>query len=100
VSADPVGPPVVFLILGFASMLASLALGVVGGRQAHVGGYVLGALFPILIIGVFRRLDLARRRSPYYVPQGLVGLLVTVLGVGAVALAAVHIWAIATDLAS
>ena len=99
-STDPVGPPVVFLILGFASVVASAALALVGGRQAHIGGYILGSLVPILIIGVFRRLDLARRRSPFYVPQSLVSLIVPVLAVAAVALAAVHIWAIATELAS
>ena len=99
-STDPVGPPVVFLILGFACVVASAVLALVGGRQAHIGGYVLGSLVPILIIGVFRRLDLARRRSPFYEPLGLVSLIVPLLAGAAVVLAAVHVWAVATELAS
>lgn len=96
---EPVGPPLIVLGLGFASLVASLALAVSSGTQVHVGGYILGALVPILVIGAFRRLDLTRRKSPYYVARGAVRLMILGLAVGAVLAAVLHVWPIATELA-
>ena len=95
-----VGPPVLLLALGFASVLASLPLITAEGIPVHVVGYVAGALIPILIIGLVRRVDLSRRRSPYYVPRSFFPPALVVLAIAAVIAAGLHVWPIATELAS
>lgn len=95
-----VGPPLLLLALGFASVLVSLPLVAADGIPAHVVGYVTGVLIPILIIGLVRRVDLDRRRSPYYVPRPIVQPALVTLAVAAVVAAGLHIWPIATELAS
>ena len=95
-----VGPPLLLLVLGYASVLASLPLIGADGVGIHVAGYVAGALIPILIIGLVRRVDLKRRRSPYYVPRGYLQPALVLLAVAAVIAAGLHVWPIATELAS
>ncbi len=95
-----IGPPVLLLLLAFASVLVSLPLIVLDGAPAHVVGYVTGALVPILLIGFFRRVDLDRRRSPGYRARGFVRPTLAVLAVSAVVAAGLHVWPIATELAS
>src|SRR3954468_1593951 len=64
---DPVGPPMVILGAGFALGAASILLLLAGGGSVlHLVGYLTGSVIPVLLIGVFRRSDLDRRRSPYY----------------------------------
>jgi hypothetical protein len=100
-SAEPtkVGPPLLLVALGFASVLVSLPLIVVEGIPAHVIGYVTGALIPILVIGFVRRVDLDRRRSPYYEPRSILQPALVALAIGAVVAAGLHMWPIATELA-
>lgn len=95
-----VGPPLLLVALGFLSVLVSLPLITADGIPAHVVGYVAGALIPILIIGVVRRVDLTRRRSPYYVPRSVLPPALVVLAIAAVVAAGLHVWPIATELAS
>lgn len=99
-STGRVGPPVLLLILAFASVLVSLPLIALDGVPAHVLGYVTGALVPILLIGFFRRVDLDRRRSPSYQAKGFVGPALALIAVSAVVAAGLHVWPVATDLAS
>ncbi len=98
--ATAVGPPLSLVALGFASVLISLPLISVDGIPAHIVGYVTGALIPILIIGVVRRVDLSRRRSPHYVPRPILQPALVVLAIAAVVAAGLHVWPIATELAS
>lgn len=95
-----VGPPLAILGLGFVSMLVSLALIVSDGVGPHVLGYVTGGVVPILVIGLVRRIDLDRRRSPHYRSVGLLRPALGTLAVLAVAAALLHIWPLATELAS
>ena len=98
--APRTGPPVVFLLLGLLSVLASIFLLVHGGFAANVLGYVLASVLPILSVGLFRHFDLDRRISPYYVPSQLVRYLIPiVLALGLIA-AVLHTWSIATEIAS
>lgn len=97
---EVVGPPLLILALGFASILGSLPLLLADGIPAHALGYVAGSLIPILVVGVVRRADLDRRRSPYYVGRGLLAPALVVLAVAALVAAALHVWPIATELAS
>lgn len=97
---SPVGPPLLLVALGYASILASLPLLTANGIPVHVVGYVTGALIPIMMIGFVRRVDLARRRSPYYVPKGWLRPALVVLAVAAIVAAGLHVWPIATELAS
>jgi hypothetical protein len=100
-SAEPakVGPPLLLVALGFASVFVSLPLILADGIPAHVVGYVTGALIPILIIGFARRVDLDRRRSPYYEPRSFLQPALVALAIGAVVAAGLHVWPIATELA-
>ncbi|HWJ60521.1 MAG TPA: hypothetical protein VNS19_01010 [Acidimicrobiales bacterium] len=97
---ETVGSPLLLVGLGYLSVLASLPLITADGIPAHVVGYVVGALIPILIIGIVRRVDLNRRRSPYYVPWGYLQPALVVLAIAAVVAAGLHVWPIATELAS
>lgn len=96
----PVGPPLLILALGFASILGSLPLLAADGIPAHALGYVAGSLIPILVVGVVRRADLDRRRSPHYVGRGVVAPALVVLAIAGLVAAALHVWPIATELAS
>lgn len=95
-----VGPPLLLLALGYASVLVSLPLIRLDGIPAHVVGYVAGAIIPIFLIGLIRRVDLSRRRSPNYVAWGLLRPALVVLAIAAVVAAGLHVWPIATELAS
>lgn len=99
-NASQVGPPLLLVALGFASVLVSLPLITLEGIPSHVVGYVTGALIPIFIIGLVRRVDLARRRSPYYVPKAVLQPALVVLAIAAVVAAGLAVWPIATELAS
>lgn len=98
--ATKVGPPLLILALGFASVLVSLPLILLDGIATHLVGYVTGALVPIIVIGLVRRIDLDRRRSPYYLPKPVFGAGLAVLAVLAIVAAGLHVWPIATELAS
>lgn len=95
-----VGPPLLLLGLGYLSVLVSLPLVTLDGIPTHVVGYCTGALVPILVIGIVRRVDLDRRQSPFYEPNRLVGPAIAVLGAVALVAAGLHVWPIATELAS
>jgi hypothetical protein len=95
-----VGPPFFLLGIGALSSLVSLALVVVDSAGVHALGYLCGTLVPIVAIGLFRRSDLSRRKSAAYRLGELKSWMIpAVLVVGLVA-AALHIWALATQLAS
>jgi hypothetical protein len=99
-TTDTVGPPLAIIVLGFVSQAASVVLLTVGSSRSHVIGYLVGTVVPLVLIGFVRRADLDRRRSPFYVANSLVGPALVVMAVAAMVLAGVHVWAIATDLAS
>lgn len=98
--APEVGPPLLILALGFASVLVSLPLMLADGLAAHIVGYVTGGLVPILVIGLVRRIDLDRRRSHSYVPASYLHPALAALAVLALVAAVLHIWPMATELAS
>jgi hypothetical protein len=100
VAATMTGPPLTILLLGFASVIASFGLLSVGGTNAHIIGYLVGSVTPLLLIGFFRRTDLARRRNPYYVPSRFVRPGLILLAISTMILAGAHVWPIATDVAS
>ena len=95
-----VGPPLAVLAPGFVSVLVSFPLIPVDSTLAHVLGYLAGALVPIVVVGLVRKIDLERRRSPYYVPWRFFASGLVALAVLAVAAAGLHVWPLATDLAS
>lgn len=97
---ERVGPPVLLLALGFASVLASLPLISLDGIPIHIVGYVTGALVPIIIIGLVRRTDLDRRRSPHYIARPAFGTALAVLAALSIIAAGLHVWPIATELAT
>lgn len=98
--ADRVGPPLLLIGLGFLSLLVSISLVPLDADAAHILGYLTGALIPIVLIGVARRADLDRRRSPAYRPHRAFSTALLVLAVLALVAAGLHVWPIATGLAS
>lgn len=97
--ADVVGPPILLLVGALASLLVSFLLVPSNGIPLHVVGYVTGALVPILLVGLIRRVDLGRRRSAHYLASPLVQPGEAVVLVGSLAAALLHMWPIATELA-
>jgi hypothetical protein len=95
-----VGPPLLILGLGFASAIASLPLVSSDGLTVHAVGYLIGAMVPIVVIGLVRRVDLDRRRSPYYQASSLLAPGLVLLAVVALVAAGLHVWPIATELSS
>ena len=94
------GPPVLFLLTAALCVVAGAALAPLDDFGAHVLGYVAASVLAIVLVGLFRRVDLTRRLAPGYHARAGVGRIVTVLLLAAFAVAAVHVWAIATELAS
>ncbi len=94
------GPPVLFLVL--AGLCVATGVGLLGqdDQGAHVLGYVTASVLSIVLIGLFRRFDLSRRLTPGYVPRPGMGRVVSILLIAGFAVAGVHVWAIATELAS
>jgi hypothetical protein len=91
----------VILGAGFALGAASIVLWLAdGGSVLHLIGYLIGSVIPVLLIGVFRRSDLDRRRSPYYLPNRYVRPALFLLALLALIVAGLHVWPIATDMAS
>lgn len=94
------GPPLLILGLGFAAVAVSLPLVSADGITAHAVGYLIGGLLPILVVGLVRRIDLDRRRNHRYQAKGYLPLALVVLLVAAMVTAGLHIWPIATELAT
>lgn len=99
-AAETVGPPLALLGLGFASVLVSVLLVPVDGISPHLVGYVTGAIVPVFLIGLIRRVDLERRQNPHYVAKATLSRGLLVLALAGVVAAALHVWPIATELAS
>jgi len=97
---DRTGPPLVFLVLGALCVATGAALLGQQETAGHVVGYVASSVLVIVLVGLFRRFDLSRRITPGYRPRPGTGRLVTVLLLAAFAVSAVHVWSIATELAS
>lgn len=96
---DIVGPPLGLLAMALLSLVVSLALVPSDGIALHVIGYVTGALVPILLVGLIRRVDLDRRRSAHYLASPLLQPGQGLVLVGGLVAALLHVWPIATELA-
>lgn len=94
------GPPLLILALGFASVVVSVPLLSADGIAPHVVGYLTGGLLPILVVGLVRRIDLDRRRNHRYQANSLLAPALVLLLAAAMVMAGLHIWPIATELAS
>ena len=95
-----VGPPLAVLAVGGVSVLLSYALLLLDTSSAHLVGWLLGSLVPILAIGYFRRMDLQRRRSSNYVGGQVKRWLPPAIAIAGVIAAGIHTWLVATQWAS
>ena len=96
-----VGPPLLIVALGFVSVLDQPAADRASTASPGTSSATSPAsLIPIVIIGLVRRIDLDRRRSPYYVPSSWLQPALVVLAVAAIVAAGLHVWPVATELAS
>lgn len=99
--ADTTGPPFTVVIVGILSLLVSCGLAfALRTVPSHLIGYATGAVIPVLVIGIARRVDLDRRSDPGYRSNAAFRTGLLVLGVGAVVAAGLHIWPLATEFAS
>ncbi|HTL87534.1 MAG TPA: hypothetical protein VL856_20285, partial [Acidimicrobiia bacterium] len=94
-----VGPPVPLLVLAVCSVLLSAALLLLDGLPAHVTGYILGSFVTIVLVGLFHRTDLQRRKQPFYLGRPALSRYAGLIAAVGVILSAFHIWSIATVLA-
>lgn len=94
------GPPVLFLLLAAAGLAVAVALSVVGGVGANIGGYVSSSILTVVLVGLYRRVDLTRRLRAGYQARPGVARVIPLLLVAAFALAGVHVWSLATEWAS
>lgn len=97
---DRTGPPLLFLVLVALCVAVGAGLLVVDDQTAHVLGYLTASVLTIVLTGLFRRFDLSRRLTPGYRPRPGVGRIVTLLLLVGFVVSGVHVWAIATELAS
>lgn len=98
--AVSVGPPVAVLAGAALCVLVGILLVFPGSFATHVAGYVASPMVAILLVGLYRRLDLRRRLSAGYRPNPAIARVIPVILVIAFVVAAVHVWAIATEVAS
>lgn len=96
---DRIGPPIPLLVLALAAVGLSAALLGLHGLAAHGTGYVLGSVVTILLVGMFHRIDLQRRKLPWYLPRGALSRYAGVIAALGVIISAFHTWSIATQLA-
>jgi hypothetical protein len=94
------GPPLVVLFVAVVFVVVGAGLVPVDAFGVHVLGYVIASVLTIIAVGVYRRLDLLRRLAPQYRPRPGVRRVVPGLLVASFAVAALHVWAIATELAA
>lgn len=96
----PAGPPLAIVVAGFVAVLAASPLLLADGSGLHALGYLLGAVVPIALVGVARRVDVGRRRSSRYRPRRAFAVGLGLLALAASASAGLHVWPIATELAA
>ncbi len=97
---ETIGPPLTILALGALAAVGSIVLLLVDSTATHVVGYLCGSLIPILAIGLFRRVDLTRRKSPLYQRGSVRDWMIPAVAIVGLLAAALHTWALATRLAS
>jgi hypothetical protein len=97
-----IGPPWQWLVLTAAALVAALvgavALWPYNGRAMawHLLGYLLSGLVGTCAVALYRRGEIRRRGHPLYAPVPFWEWLAGVLRVGAIVIAAVHAWGLAT----
>jgi hypothetical protein len=92
-------PPMPLLALAVASVVLSAGMFLLSGLVPHVAGYLFGSIVAIALVGLFHRIDLQRRQSPYYVSSRLLTRWAGVVVAVGFVIAGVHTWWIATELA-
>ncbi len=98
-NVERVRPPASLLVIAAFCVGSSGTLLVLPGLLTHVVGYALGSVVTIALVGVFRRTDVQRRQHPLYLPRGALTRYAGVIVPLGLAVAAVHTWSIATELA-
>jgi hypothetical protein len=92
-------PPTRLLVVAAASVVIGAVLLLLDEFALNVVGYVLASFQTIGLVAAFTRIDNARRSSAHYVPLPHAGRIVSAITAAGIAVAAVHVWMIATELA-
>jgi hypothetical protein len=97
---QPVRPPGNVLWVAGAAPVIAAALLAVGGVFVHLIGYAVTILVGLCSLAVFYRLDAERRRAKTYTPVPALRRVVVGLGIACLAVAMVHVWFVATWVAT
>jgi uncharacterized membrane protein YphA (DoxX/SURF4 family) len=92
-------PPRELLLLAAGSVIVGAALLLVTGLAVNVAGYALSSFVTIGLLAAYQRVDVARRNRPRYVADPRLRRLGPIVAVAGVAVAVIHVWRIATELA-
>lgn len=93
------GPPSPFLAAATAAVVGGAALVAVSSFAGHVAGYVLSSFVTIGLLAAYTRIDIMRRTDTRYRPARLQRRLGPLVAAAGIAVASLHVWAIATELA-
>lgn len=99
---DPVAPraPVQLIAFAIAAIIVSALLLLTDGVVTSVAGYVLSTFVALTCVTAFRWLDNRRRQDVSYVASPNAGRVGTTTAAVALVVASVHVWNLATELAS
>ena len=93
-----VRPPKALALAAVATALVAIALLFGHGTRLHAVGYLLGSPLCVLIVVVYRRVDLGRRQSSTYIGQRSIGAVATAALLCGLLASSVHVWHFATAL--
>ncbi|MCZ7535557.1 MAG: hypothetical protein M5T61_06165 [Acidimicrobiia bacterium] len=94
-----VRPPIPLLTAAAAAVAGGAALLAAPSFAGHVAGYVLSSFVALGLLGAFTRVDLIRRADSRYRVAPLVRRVAPAIAATGIAIAALHVWSIATELA-
>ena len=94
-----VDAPVAWLVGAGVAQLAAALLFAVPGTQKHLGGYALAALISATLVASFWLFDTRARTSRSYVERPILRHASAALLVSGIALAALHVWFYASEIA-
>lgn len=92
-------PPRELLIAAFGCVVIGAGLLLPSTFRASIVGYVLSSFATIGLLAAFQRVDVSRRNRAGYVAQPWLRRLSPLLAIAGIAVAAVHVWRIATEIA-
>ena len=92
-------PPSALLVAAAVAVAGGGALVAAPSFAGHVAGYVLSSFVTIGLLAAYTRIDIVRRADTRYRPALLARRLGPLLAAAGIAVASLHVWSMATELA-